>query len=92
MRAVNPINVGVDNQLKSQRRSKEKIIVEVVIETTKNLLRSGEVGLPPGVHVEAHLMDRRGNVIPGEGEVLQSTGEAPIVSPTGVSSLLVIFA
>jgi hypothetical protein len=58
--ALDPINVGVDNQLKSQRRSKEKIIVEGVIEITKNLLRSGEVGLPLGVHVEAHLMNRGG--------------------------------
>jgi hypothetical protein len=31
------------------------------------MLESGEVGLPWGVHVKAHLLDDVGDVGPGEG-------------------------
>jgi hypothetical protein len=36
----------------------------------KNPLGSEEVGLPWGAHVKAHLLERVGDVGPGEGEVL----------------------
>jgi hypothetical protein len=31
-----------------------------------------------GVHMEAHLLDDIGDVRPGEGEVLEHVGQAPI--------------
>jgi hypothetical protein len=41
-------------------------------------LESGEVGLLWGVHVKAHLLDDVGDVGPGEGQILESAGEAPV--------------
>jgi hypothetical protein len=41
-------------------------------------LESGEVGLPWGVHVNAHLLDGVGDVRLGEGQVLESVVEAPL--------------
>jgi hypothetical protein len=69
VRATDPISVGVDNQLESQRGSKNTVVVGA-IEVAKNPLRNGEVGLPRGVHVKAHLLDRVGDVGPSEGEIL----------------------
>jgi hypothetical protein len=34
--------------------------------------------LPRGVHMQAHLLDGVGDVRPGEGEVLERTGQAPV--------------
>ena len=50
--------------------------VEGALKVAKNLLDIGEVGLPWGAHVKAHLLDRVGDVGPGEGEVLESLDEA----------------
>jgi hypothetical protein len=36
------------------------------------------VGLPRGVHMQAHLLDDVGDVGPGEGEVLEHAREAPV--------------
>jgi hypothetical protein len=44
----------------------------------ENPLEGGEVGLPRGVHLQAHLLDGVGDVRPGEGEVLERADEAPI--------------
>jgi hypothetical protein len=38
------------------------------------------MGLTGVVHVEAHLLDRAGNVRPGEGEVLKSPSHATVGS------------
>jgi hypothetical protein len=38
------------------------------------------MGLTGVVHVEAHLLDRAGNVRPGEGEVLKSPSQATVGS------------
>jgi hypothetical protein len=48
------------------------------VEVAKNLIHNGEVWLPLGVHVKAHLLDCVRDVGPGEGEVLESPGGAPI--------------
>jgi hypothetical protein len=41
-------------------------------------LESGEMGLPQGVHMQAHLLDGVGDVGPGEGELLEHAGQAPV--------------
>jgi hypothetical protein len=41
-------------------------------------LESGEMRLPWGVHMQAHLLDGVGDVRPGEGEVLERAGQAPV--------------
>jgi hypothetical protein len=55
-------------------------VVEGALEVPKDVLRSHEIGLTRVVHVEAHLLDRVGNVGPSEGEVLESPGQATIGS------------
>jgi hypothetical protein len=37
-----------------------------------------EMGLPRSVHMQAHLLDGVGDVGPGEREVLERAGEAPV--------------
>lgn len=44
------------------------------MEAAKNPLGGGEMGLPQGVHVKAHLIDRVSDVRPSEGEVLFCSG------------------
>lgn len=63
--AANPINVGVDHQLRSRRETKE-VVVEGTMKVAKDALDSGEVGLMRGVHVKAHLLDCVGDVGTGE--------------------------
>jgi hypothetical protein len=46
------------------------------VEVGKDLLESGEVGLPWGVHVKAHLLDKVSDVGPRESQVLESADEA----------------
>lgn len=58
-------------------------------EVVKNPLASGEVGLPRGVHVKAHLLDCVGDVGPGEGEVPKSLSEAPVGHVTGRDAVIV---
>jgi hypothetical protein len=36
------------------------------------------MGLPRGVHMQAHLLDGVGDVGPGEGEVLERASQAPV--------------
>jgi hypothetical protein len=69
VRAANPVHVGVDDQLKNRRRPKRKATLKGVAEAAKNPLGSGEVGLPWGVHVKAHLLNRIGDVWLGKDEV-----------------------
>jgi hypothetical protein len=45
------------------------------MKVVKNSLESSEVGLPWGVHVRAHMLDRVGDVGPDEDEVLKSLDE-----------------
>jgi hypothetical protein len=50
---------------------KKQAVVEGALEVPKDALHDREMGLTGVVHVEAHLLDRIGNVGPGEGEVLE---------------------
>jgi hypothetical protein len=47
-------------------------VVEGALEVSNDALRDREMGHTGVVHVEAHLLDRVGNIGPGEGEVLKS--------------------
>jgi hypothetical protein len=53
------------------------------MEVAHDPLESGEMGLPWGVHMEAHLLDSVGDVGPGEVEVLQRAGQAPVIRRVG---------
>jgi hypothetical protein len=48
------------------------------VEVAQDPLGSGEMGLPRGMHMQAHLLDGVGDVGPGEGEVLERGGQASV--------------
>jgi hypothetical protein len=58
--------------------AKKQAEVEGALEVPKDALCGREMGLMRVVHVEAHLLDRVGNVGPGEGEVLESPSQAAV--------------
>jgi hypothetical protein len=60
--------------------AKKQAVVEGALEVLKDALRGHEMGLMRVVHVEAHLLDRVGNVGPGEGEVLESPSQVAVGS------------
>jgi hypothetical protein len=51
-------------------------LVEGSTEVAQDPLESGKVGLPWGVHVQAHLLDDVGDVGSGEGHVLEGVSQA----------------
>jgi hypothetical protein len=57
-----PISVGVDHKLRCRGRSEYKVIVEGAAEVAQDPLESDKMGLPRGVHVQAHLLDGVGDV------------------------------
>lgn len=64
--SVGAADVGVGNQLISQRGSKKKTVVDGGTEVAKNPLCSGEVWFPRGAHAKEHLLDCVGDVGPSE--------------------------
>jgi hypothetical protein len=48
------------------------------------------MGLPQGVHVQAHLLDDVGDVGPREGQVLERTDQAPVGRCVGDRGLVVL--
>lgn len=75
---ASPVNVGIDHELRRRGRLKEKIVVDEAAEVAQDPLESGEMGLPRGVHAEAHLLGGVSNVGPRESQVLKGAGEAPV--------------
>jgi hypothetical protein len=59
---------------------KKQVMFESALEVSKDALHGREMGLMGVVHVEAHLLNRVGNVRPGEGEVLESPGQTALGS------------
>jgi hypothetical protein len=55
-------------------------MVEGALEVAEDALDGYEMGIIGVVHVEAHLLDRVGDVRPSEGEVLESPSEAVVGS------------
>jgi hypothetical protein len=74
------VSISVDDEVRRRGMAKKQAVVEGALEVPKDALRGCEMGLMGVVHVEAHLLDRVGNVGPGEGEVLESSSQAVIGS------------
>jgi hypothetical protein len=72
------VSVGVDHELRRRGWSEKEAVVEGAAEVAQNLLERGEMGLPRSVHMQAHLLDDVCDVGPGEGEVLERAGQAPV--------------
>jgi hypothetical protein len=64
------VRISVDDELRHRPVSKKQIVVEGAIEVAEDALYNRDMGLTGVVHVEAHLLDRIGDVKPDEGEVL----------------------
>jgi hypothetical protein len=75
-----PVNISVDDEIRCRGVVKKQVVVEGALEIPKDALHGREIGLTGGVHVEAHLLDRVGNVGHGEGEVLESPSHAAVGS------------
>jgi hypothetical protein len=67
-----PVSISVDDEVRCRGTAKKQVVVEDALEVPKDAFRDCEMGLTGVVHVEAHLLDRVGNVGPGEDEVLES--------------------
>jgi hypothetical protein len=78
VRTTRPVSISVDYELK--RRSATKVVIEGVLEVAKDTLRSSEMRLKRIMQVEAHLLNRLGDIRPSEGEVLESPNQAPVGS------------
>jgi hypothetical protein len=57
---------------------KKQAMVKGAMEVPKDAFYSREMGLTGVLHVEAHLLDRVGNVGLSEGEVLESPSQATV--------------
>jgi hypothetical protein len=62
-------------------------MVESALKVPKDVFRDREMEPTGVVHVEAHLLDRVGDIRPGEGEVLESPGHATVGSLVGDGGL-----
>jgi hypothetical protein len=65
---------------RSDVEAKKQAMVNGALEVPKDALHGREMGLTRVVHVEAHLLDRVGNVGPSECEVLESPSQAAVGS------------
>jgi hypothetical protein len=74
------VSISVDDKVRCRGVEKKQAVVEGALEIPKDVLHGREMGLMGVVHVEAHLLDRVGNVGPGEGEVLESPSQATVGS------------
>jgi hypothetical protein len=75
-----PVSISVDDEVRCRDVAKKQAVVKGALEVPNDALRGCEMGLMRVVHVEAHLLDRVGNVGPGEGEVLESPSQATVGS------------
>jgi hypothetical protein len=66
------VNISVDNEVQRRGTAKKQAMVDGALEVPKDALRGREMELTRVVHVEAHMLDRVGNVEPCEDEVLES--------------------
>ena len=82
VRRTSPVSVYifVDDELSRRRLMEEQAVVNCATEVAEEPLQSSEVWLPGIMHVETDLLNGIGDVWPGEGEVLQGTGQTPVGS------------
>jgi hypothetical protein len=77
---TSPVRVSVDDELRRRGTVKKQTMVKGALEVAEDALHNREMRLRMVGHVEAHLLDREGDVRPGEGEVLESPNQVAISS------------
>jgi hypothetical protein len=60
------VGASVDDDLRRRGAVKKQTVIEGALEIAEDVLHSGEMGFTGVMHVEAHLLDRVGDVRPGE--------------------------
>jgi hypothetical protein len=70
---TDPISISVDNLVRHRGAVKKHTVVAGALEVPQDALQDCKVGLMVVVPVEAHLLDRVGDVRPGEDEVLEGS-------------------
>jgi hypothetical protein len=60
-----PVSISVDDEVQCRGTVKKQAVVEGALEVLKDVFRGRKMGLTAVMHVEAHLLDRVGNVGPG---------------------------
>jgi hypothetical protein len=78
LRTTGPVSISVDDEVRRRGTAKKQAVVEGALEVPKDAFRGREMGLVRIVLVEAHLLDRVGNVEPSEGEVLKSPSQVAV--------------
>src|SRR6185312_14323764 len=83
VRAASPVSVGVDHQLRGGRAVKNQAEANSATDVAEETLQCSKVRLSGIMHVKTDLLNGICEIRPGEGEVLQGTGEAPVASRIG---------
>jgi hypothetical protein len=80
VKTTSPVNISIYDEVRCRGAVKKQAMVGSALDVPKDALHGREMGLTGVVHVEAHLLDRVGNVKPSEGEVLESPSQAAVGS------------
>jgi hypothetical protein len=72
------VSVGVDDEVGGRRSSKKKAEVGGALDVPQDPLHRGEMWLPRGMQMEAHLLNGIGDVVAGEDEVMQGPSKTQI--------------
>src|SRR6185437_11015440 len=80
VRAASPVSVGVDHQLRGGRAVKNKAETNSATNVAEETLQCSKVRLPGIMHVKTDLLNGICEIQPGEGQVLQGAGKAPVGS------------
>jgi hypothetical protein len=75
-----PVSISVDDKVWHRGTTKKQAVVKGALEVPMDALCGCEMGFTRVIHVEAHLLDRIGNVGSGEDEVLESPSQATVGS------------
>jgi hypothetical protein len=78
VRTTGPVSISIDDEVRHRGAAKKQAEVKGAQEVPKDALHCREMGLTGVVQVEAHLLDRAGNVGPGEGEILERPSQAAV--------------
>jgi hypothetical protein len=80
VRTTSPVSISVDNEVRLRGAVNKQAVVEDALEVRKDELHGREMRLTRVMYMEAHLLDRVGNIGPGEGGVLESPSQAAVGS------------
>jgi hypothetical protein len=78
VRTTSPVSISVDDKVRLRGAANKQAVVEDALEVRKDALHGHEMRLTRVVCMEAHLLDRVGNIGSDEGGVLESPSQAAV--------------